>query len=493
MAQRVTAFGSEVLHSGGPTTARVTTAAAEVLHSGGTTHARVSAIAVEVLRSAQGQHVSAFAVEVLRSLTIAPPSGQPSYLMIASSGDGTTVSANDTNYGSWSPYGILASSVSIYPEADVMARLRGTGGLFSRMTINVTAGGSTTGASTMRFRKNGLDGYMAVSTPANTTGWFTDLTDTDTAVAGDNIGFSFKCGPGTFSVQTIRAAICRFVPDTAHAVTLNSTTFQAAPNGHFTSLGAAATVYGTFLNQNLDAMINLSSSSMSQVEGRFGVAPGTLSNFTSKVRRNPASAGTITATLMVASGQTTTGLSISIPVGTTGEFSDNTDTYTFSGETGLMVKYVFSATNSGVFDVNAHSVTFTGTDGRHDLTVPFGSGAGNESGTSYGNARAGNSTTEAPRQLKAPFDLIYSNLRCLSNNAPSAACTLKSRINGTDGSQAVSITGSGWFEDVSGSDYVQEGDFFNHSTSGGTRFVYAVGATVRESPRIDDCNYIILE
>lgn len=481
MAQeRVTGFGSEVLHSGGPTTARVTATAAEVLHGGGTTTARITALGVEVLRSAFGQHVSSVGLEVLRSLTIAPPSGQPSYMLYSV---GQQFGANGAgNYGVWTTAGSIANTGTA--ETGQTAMLR-AGGIFSNMLMKVSQNSAGI-TSTVRFRKNGVSGYMALSIPTTATGFFEDVADTDTAVSGDAIGYQllFASGGGTITLQ---AVALKFVPDSAKTITYGVSYWDS--DGYF--LSGSGTDYAQFFDPRGGAMTG-STIGLDQTEGRIGRATGTLTNYRVRVGTNPTTASS-TATLMTTQGTSSTGLTVTIPTGTSGFFEDVSNSYTLSSEVGLIGKFVIGTNPSGLFRCLGQQVAFTSADAKHDFTAIIRNGVTGVTTGFYALFDTGQQSTEAPSQARAPFDFRWTNLRYYTV-AHTGTSTFKSRINGADGHQAVSITGSGWFEDATGVDLIGKGDLFNMTITGGTTRIASLwGSTVRENVRVEDCNYIILE
>lgn len=480
MAQRVTAFGSEVLHSGGATTARVTAIGSEVLHSGGTTTARVTAVGVEVLRSLLGQRVSAVGLEVLRSLTIAPPSGQPAYMLYSV---GQLFGSNSAgNYGVWTNAGSMANTGILEPLQTTMLR---AGGIFSNMIIDVSQNSATV-TSTLRFRKNGVSGYMAISVLTTATGYFEDVSDTDTAVAGDEVGYQvlFPSGGGTL---TTRALSLKFVPDSAKTITYGVSYWDS--DGYFSNTAGAN--YATFFDPRGGAMTT-STSGINQADGRIGVATGALTHYRIRVGSNPTTTSS-TGALMVAAGVTSTGLTMSIPAGASGFFEDTSNSYSLTAEDGLYGKLTLGTIPSGLFRLLGQQVAFTSDDGKHDYTGIIRNGITGVTAGFYALFDTGQQTTEANAQSRAPFDLRWTNIRYFTSSATGTA-TFKSRINGADGHQAVSITGSGWFEDTTGVDLVGKGDLFCMSLSGGTtRIAFQWGSTVRESIRVEDCNYIILE
>jgi hypothetical protein len=482
MAQRVTGVGQEVLRTGAAATnVRVTGIGQEVLRTGpAATNARVTDVFVEVLHSI-GTKVSAFGVEVLRALTLAPPSGQPSFLLTATGQQ--MLADNRGQFGSWTTAG---STTSLASEAENQhtGMLR-AGGIFSNMMANVTQnnGGVT---STLTFRKNGVSGYMALSVPAAATGWFEDVQDTDTAVAGDEVGFKalFPSGSGTVTFQS---AMVRFVPDSQRTITYGVSYYDS--DGYF---GASTTTYYAPMFDPRGGALATGGSGFDTFEGRVGRATGTLANYRVQIGTNPSTVA-LTLDLMTSAATVATGLTVSVPIGASGFFEDITHTYTLSAETGLVTRITGLTMTSGLFRLLGQQVAFTSNDARHDFTSYIRSGSTSVATMYFELWNNGPQTTEALAQVRAPFDLRWSNIRYYTIFAAGVG-TYKSRVNGADGHQAVSLLGSGWFEDVTGVDFVAKGDLFDTQVSGNNsgRVSYAWGSTVRESPRVDDTTVMII-
>lgn len=482
MAQRVTGVGQEVLHTGAAATnARVTAVAQEVLHTGAAaTKARVTDVFVEVLH-AIGTKVSAVGVEVLRALTLAPPSGQPSFLLTSVGGQ---MLGNATGqFGAWTTAGSMANLSGV--AENLHTGMLRAGGLFSNMAMNVTQNNGGV-ISTLAFRKNSVTGYMAVSVPSNASGWFEDVNDTDTAVAGDEVGYRmlFPASSGTITFQT---AMVRFVPDAQRTLTYGVAYNDS--DGYFQ--GASVTTYAPMYDPRGGAMTT-AGAGFDQSEGRIGRATGTLSNYRALVGTNPSTAA-LTLDLMISAATVTTGLTVSIPIGASGYFEDTTHTYTLAAETGLTTRVTGLAIPSGLFRLLGQQVAFTSDDAKHDFTGCIRNGGTSVATQFFELWNNGPQTTEALAQVRAPFDLRWTNIRLYTIFAAGVG-TYKSRVNGADGHQAVSLLGSGWFEDVSAADFVGKGDLFNTQVSGNNsgRVMYAWGSTVRENPRVDDTTVMII-
>jgi len=149
---------------------------------------------------------------------------------------GSMVFNNYTRYGG-------LSSISIAQTIDEVNTMQvKAGGTLKKLTARVYANNHSVDI-TINTRINGADGNMSIVIPANTTGFFEDITHTDTIVAGDTVnlkGFSTAAATGI-----ITAVICTdyesselgtIYGNTSSALTISaSTTHYLRPNGSATS------------------------------------------------------------------------------------------------------------------------------------------------------------------------------------------------------------------------------------------------------------------
>ena len=94
-------------------------------------------------------------------------------------------SGGDTSYGSiWTgSFSVEADAQNTFPRACT----------FQKMSCHVWVNDLTT-ASTWRFRVNAANGNRTITINSTTTGIFTDVTNTDTIAANDEISWSFVAG-----------------------------------------------------------------------------------------------------------------------------------------------------------------------------------------------------------------------------------------------------------------------------------------------------------
>lgn len=220
---------------------------------------------------------------------------------------------------------------------------------------------------------------------------------------------------------------------------------------------------------------------------------GTLSGLSIRIPTNSLS-GTLTLTsrLNTAAG----GQTVSVTTGQTGWFTDssNSDTIAAGDEVGTKTSV---AAGSGTADITVISSNFAATTGH--ATVHIGhqrdNGYGTDSATTYHPVMCDDQDigTEANVQLKARAAGTIKDLEYyVSVNPRTTTCTVRSRVNGANGNQTVSITSTatGWFHDSSNSDTIADGDLYNlslsTSTGGGTIQWEASGVTFVSSATNND-------
>lgn len=145
-------------------------------------------------------------------------------------GAGSGIAGSDTRYGfvGSSRFGFISTT-----ETDTQLTLN-TAGTLSLMWVRVTVSASTVTA-TMTSRKNSGAGAMTIAIGAAATGEFSDVTNSDALVAGDEVNWKFE-NPASGGI-TITAL--RFV----FAATSNSALWHVAPIGPSQSLNGVSEFY----------------------------------------------------------------------------------------------------------------------------------------------------------------------------------------------------------------------------------------------------------
>lgn len=183
------------------------------------------------------------------------------------------------------------------------------------------------------------------------------------------------------------------------------------------------------------------------------------------------SAGT-TSTIKLRVNGADGGNSVSITAGATGWFEDTTNTDTTAS--GDKINFAIVKTDANNITIKTIAVDVL-------ATTPYQKGGYTNGGnnlsaastTTYiGIGSTAFSTTEGlTHKRRIRSSCSGKNLQVyISANARSTTTTVKSRLNGADGGQSISITAgaTGWFEDTTNTDTLVDGDDFNASITTGT-------------------------
>lgn len=221
---------------------------------------------------------------------------------------GTTVNA--TLYlslgGTVEPY--IANTTS-EAQAQYTAKYSGTA---SNLFANVISNASTT--ATVRFRKNGGNGNQTFTITASSTGFFEDTSNTDTFTSGDTIDYSYARGDTGATTAWIGANI------------EDSSTSKYVAMGQSDEFNHAATdIWYAFAGGTQSVESPSGQNSMQQ--SAIG------SNLQVSVRNN---GGNGTTTIISRKNTANGAMSVSITAGSTGIFTDdsNTDTLAIDDEYG---------------------------------------------------------------------------------------------------------------------------------------------------------------
>lgn len=180
----------------------------------------------------------------------------------------------------------------------------------------------------------------------------------------------------------------------------------------------------------------------------------------------PTNGRSTASTLTLRQGGADSALSISITGSTTGQF---TDLSTVSIADGDLLNYALT-TGTGTGSINVTSCAFEMvTSGQCGTMLAGGTPVGMTAVTATSSTRftrpnaddASWGTNETGESVYFPVACTLSNLQfSVSANTWGSACTIKSRKNGADGGQSISIpaTTTGFFEDTTNTDSLAAGD-----------------------------------
>ena len=357
------------------------------------------------------------------------------------------------------------------------------------LQVNVQAN-SRAGTTTYRLRKNGADGNQVVSVSSTATGWFEDTSNTDSIAVDDDVNFSVTTatGGGNCVAQSVTVAI----------ETTDSSTIFACCADPSAPVSVAA---GTSKVGGLGGILPASTNEAAQQH-----LPGEQGLF-SKLQVYVVSNGvSSTSTLKLRKNGTNVLNSVSIASGATGVFEDSSSSDLI--EASDLVNYQITAGSGGTeLEVSNYSSVWvaSSTDILEGSIASSSSITGNLSvgkvaainlpqyGIDNINVNAGVTSytfpgmvthnwdaTEANRQVRWRHASTLSRLGIrVYANGTSGAGTFRTRINGANGSQSVSVTGSttGYFEDTTNSDSIASGDLVCYQFVGGSGSSYC-GSTM---------------
>jgi hypothetical protein len=368
--------------------------------------------------------------------------------------------------------GIVNSGIT--GEPTVPYKLAGTiSTLYVRVITN-----DRTATSSVTVRKNGADGNGTVSIAAVTTGEFEDNSGSDSIASDDNVNYKVIVGTGgTTLVIGIISSLFEASSNTTQACTVNaSSNFSTASTTFFQPIWAG----------------NVGNNSTTEADNQIQFrAAGTLQYYYFLVGTNARSTST-TVNVRLNGADVIT---VTVTASSTGEFEDNADSQAVvSGD--LVCNGVTLGTGTGNFNHNSKNILFTTTD----RTQQFGNSSivpivFNISTTTYHGVSGSilnTYTTESDMQADANVAMTVSKAECrVAANTVVGASTLKLRINGANGNNSVSITGSttGWFEDASNTDSVVATDEINYQlitdTVGTSLSISAMGALATYAVNMD--------
>jgi hypothetical protein len=232
--------------------------------------------------------------------------------------------------------GNFAISTESYTQ--MTYRTAGTASYFS-----VLIGLNTlTGSSTARLRKNAADSNQSVSIPAGTTGWFRDVSHTDTISAGDKLNGKIVAGTGS---DTIRVDVTSFLYDVGSSA--KAVTRMGFNNSGYSYQGS----FTYYLPPMADNFTFTSITDESIAKFRIRKA-GTIRNLAINSHFN---SGTTTSTCTSRKNGADGNLTVSIAGAATGFFEDTTHFDSVSAGDDYNYKFIAptSSTESVVIDAAA--------------------------------------------------------------------------------------------------------------------------------------------
>ena len=326
-----------------------------------------------------------------------------------------------------------------------------------RANTNTYSGGST---AVINFQKNGSNGNQQIVGTGAGTGWLTDATHSDTLTVSDlyNIAFVANSGGPDFDATIFQAQVNNASPNVPYGA-FNTT------NAWTISTGLTYNPVFGYARANQTAE-NSASQSLAE-------SGGVLSALSINVT---AVSGSMTAHSRVAASN---GNQVIVAT-TTGVATDSTHTDTVSAGS-LIDTSTIGATSATISFV---TYNFAGTSSQHDIgSTEDSSGISVSSGSVVYFFFGGNLfgiTTESWTQHVLPYAITASKLR-VSVSAQTQTSTLVSRKAGVTANQTVSVTGTGWFTDVTHTDSFTAGGVADAQYTqgiGGSNSINAVAMSI---------------
>lgn len=354
-----------------------------------------------------------------------------------------SVAASTTNYPFGPGTGVLDTSVT---EANAQMTWR-TAGTCSNLYIRVTS--NNVGASTLRTRLNTANGSQSVSIGASGTGEFEDATNSDSIMAGDELGCQLVTGTGGTSFQADVLSVLFSATTNTVYKTLTSTMFSlsAASTTHYRQLSGGTT----------------ETTSETNVQHQISTG-GTFKNQYLYISANGRTTNT---TFTVIVNGTPGNVTITVAGSTTGVFEDITNSDSITANDLCNFRLV-TGTGIGTITMQVWGVDFETT------TDKFVWGGGRASGNvlnantiTWGGVGRGTMTevtTESFTSVDANIACDVTNLWCyISANTVTATSTLRLKVNQANGNLVASIGASttGEFEDTTNTDSLVATDEVN--------------------------------
>lgn len=339
-----------------------------------------------------------------------------------------------------------ARTGQVTAENQVQVTHRGADITLGKLTVYANAN-TCNATTTISVRKNASSTSQSVSFSASTSGTAVDSTHSDTITAGDKFNLiASPGGSGTFSA-VFMSCECSYAgaalkyQGCVRAATTHVPNDAWFPAGNPLTGGVASVKLNT---------------------------AGTIRNLFIRVSTADSANGAITVQL----NGSNTGVTVSTVASTTGILEDTTHTASVAAGDVCQFKYTGG---SGTISLAPESFQFLSSGAAADCIVALGNSPTRSANASarfipiLGGLTPAATESDAITTLTFPATASYLTLQ-LSANTYTGAVTVKSRKNGADGNQSLSISAgaTGTFQDTSNSDSYAINDTIDISIIGGT-------------------------
>lgn len=358
-------------------------------------------------------------------------------------------SFNFTTAASSTRFPVLAScrAVQSSVEADAQRTYK-YAGVLTKLWFRILTNAASGGTSTIRSRINAANGNLVQTIGASATGEFSDLVNSDTVAANDEVNSSIVTASGGGLTPSIISYI--FTPDSTN-VSIHSTPLSStAPT--------ASTTYYRSISGGASALITTEANVQAKMK-----SGGTIKNLYLK----PATNGRSSSTVYKSRKNGADGnLTVTVTAGSTTlvEDTSNSDTYAVDDLFNFSIAFGTGTGNlfidSGGVDMEPTASDIQLVAGGNSLLVLIGV-------TNYYwvTGELVSRTTETDTRGQINYAPTASKLEAyISANTIVEASPLRLRVNGANVNQVASITGltTGWFEDASNTDVIADGDEINY-------------------------------
>lgn len=363
-------------------------------------------------------------------------------------GNTGTIGASTTTYPT------LGGSAANTEATEVKARVPfRAAGVFTRLYCLISA--NNRGATTLTLRINGADGTNTLSIGDSTTGEFEDTTHSDTIASGDQVNLKIITGAGGSF----------FIPIYFNILfAANVSTYRIYTTRNDTAFSTTSTSFYQYLTGRISNV----NTTEAPTQFKFKTV-ASINNLAVYVSANTSTQAVNVFVQKNGSNGTNT---VSLTASTTGLFEDTAHTDAIAVDD-LVNTVVVTGTNV-TMTIDFISIGVRYDNKANQIITSAAAGAGNTIAsnlTTYerlGGEFINNwNATEVTATVKA--NILYactlSKLECyVSANTINEASTLRTRINGANGNQSLSITGltTGYFEDASNTDVVAATDEVNY-------------------------------
>lgn len=353
--------------------------------------------------------------------------------LIGISANSTTGSTSDVYFG---VQGAASNNI------DRLRRQWKAGASFTVRNMRVYVSANTRSATTnFRLQKNGISGSLNVAVGAGLTGWFEDVSNSDSIADNDLLNFALVAGTGTgtCTFETIMATI-----DT----TSGNYPIMAYEWSATTAPGPSAgnTYYFTLSGAQAASLLTAEANAKCKMR-----CTGTWGNIQILARSNSVS---VSSTYRSRKNGANGNQSVSIPASTSGLFEDGTNTDTIADGDEINTQLVIPA-GSGSFTADCGGSMFTATENATDLWTSNTNSNTRTSSTAtefFSLLGSGNRiATEANANVKFKFACTLSKLRLLVTASSGNVTDFTVRKNGADTTLKIStiVSTTGWYEDAS--------------------------------------------